>query len=155
MTYNNIEIFNTYCCYVINSSFCNLSTILCNISSIVNCSYNRDLDSDYRAVTTPGYSRSNIIVNVHNRFRDQIDFNFSPEIRSIYNPRINASSSELEHYFQWELGNSTHYIKWAKPNINLIASTTNVSADYYSYLYNYSVYSLNFQLARNPICFLK
>ncbi len=138
--YNNIEIFNTYCCYVINASFCNLSTILCNISSIVNCSYNRDLDSEYRAVTkslqAPGYSRSDIVVNVHNRFRDQIDFNFSPEIRSIYNPRINASSSELEHYFQWELGNPEHYIKWAKPNINLVASTTNVSSDYYSYLYS-------------------
>ena len=45
------------------------------------------------------------------------------DIRSIYIPRINASSSELEHYWKWELGEPAQHIKWAKPNINLNASS--------------------------------
>lgn len=137
--YNNIELFNTYSAYVINSSFCNLSTILTNISSIVNSSYNRSLDENFKAIArdAPGYSRSEIVVNVHNRFKNQIEFNFSPEVRSIYIPRINASSSELELYFNWELGQPSQHVKWAKPNINLNASDSiSASMDYYNYLYS-------------------
>lgn len=137
--YNNIELFNTYSAYVINSSFSNLSTILTNISSIVNSSYNRNLDENFKTITknTPGYSRSEIVVNVHNRFKNQIEFNFSPEIRSIYIPRINASSSELELYFNFELGEPSQHIKWAKPNINLNASSgISASMNYYQYLYS-------------------
>ena len=55
-------------------------------------------------------------------------------------PRITADSSELELYFKWELGEPDQHIKWAKPNINLNASTainsTNASYDYYYYIYS-------------------